>query len=276
MDVGTAPFTLQSLRDAQIDALETVRLVEANFESGISVYDNKVKIYTLDKEELESELEKAGLVLSDKVDLINVASLSTDAADIYGGLSLSTCTSGFSVENSSGTKGITTAAHCRDEQYYNGTLLPWRDASYGGSADVQWHTAPGFTVENRIKIGLNTRNITGTVERDDQPIAAYVCKYGMTTRYGCGRIADKSYTPSGSCPGAGCHWNSTFIRVEASTGQNLSKGGDSGGPFFSGTQAWGTMMRQLVVSGSSGWIRTDAVYMAVDYIGLMDVDVLTN
>ena len=46
-------------------------------------------------------------------------------ANIYGDLALSLCTSGFSVKNSAGAKGITTAGHCGNNLSYDGTNLPY-------------------------------------------------------------------------------------------------------------------------------------------------------
>ncbi len=278
VEVGTAANTLASLENAQAVATEKVKSVNMRFNSRINVPENEVEILTLDKAILESKLSGADTTLPGDVKIIEVSRLAKPATDIYGGLALNGCTSGFAVEDTSGTKGITTADHCPDSQSYNGTALDEEDDSYGGSADVRWSTAPGLTVRNKIKTGSSSsRSITGTVQRDNQPIAAYVCKYGKITHHGCGQIASKTYQPDESdmpCPG--CDWNATFIEVRASTGQRLSDQGDSGGPFYAGGNAWGTIVMDVEWWQGGNWIRSDAIYMAVDYIGLMDVDVLTH
>ena len=275
VDVGTASSTLASLRSAQTAAIEKAMSLSAVFESGINVFDNRVEIYTLDREALKSDLDGAGLTLSDKVNIVEVPHLSVPTTDIHGGLALTTCTSGFSVEHSDGTKGVTSAAHCQSDQSYMGTQLPKRDQYYGESGDVQWHTTPGFTVENRIYTDAGETDITGTLRRAYQSVASYVCKQGKETGHGCGYVADNSFRPTHACPG-GCTWNATFVLVRASTGQRLSQFGDSGGPFYSNNRAWGTMMAKREIESGGNWVRTDAVYMPIDYLDIMDVEVLTN
>ena len=87
--------------------------------------------------------------------------------------------------------------------------------------------------------------------------------------------------PSDSCNNGnqGCFWNPTFVKVRASTGQDLGNYGDSGGPWFIGRSAYGTMVWGLPVhkGNSSGtWIRTDAAYMPVDFTSLIGVEILTQ
>ena len=213
-----------------------------------------------------------GKKLPEKVDIIKVGHLSIPNAGIYGGLGLSTCTSGFSVSYADGTKGITTAAHCNDSQSFNGTDLPHEGSAEGASADVQWHTAPGFTAENRIKIGSSTRSITGTVNRNNQPIAAYVCKYGKTTGYACGQIVDKNYRRGSLCSdGRACYWSATWMKVGRDSGSFPTAGGDSGGPWFSGNQAWGIHAASQAVNG-----KVYAIYMAINYLSHIGTTVLTN
>ena len=278
VQVGTAQFTMQQLETVQAGAIEAADQTGVLFEAGINVFENRAELYATDAASLNRAIANEGLSLPAGVQVIEVSNLSEPATDIYGGLHLDPCTSGFAVEDDTGTKGITTAGHCDNDVSYNGTDLDFEYESWGGSADVQWHTKSGFTVENKIRRnkGGSTRNITGIIERDDQPISSYVCKYGKITFYGCGQIVDKSYRPTTTgCPG-GCNWNATFIKVRASNGKKLSEKGDSGGPFYSGYNAWGTMRSKIVVTVGGNWVRNDAVYMPVDYIGLMDVDVLTN
>ena len=103
--------------------------------------------------------------------------------------------------------------------------------------------------------------------RNDQAIGGYVCKYGKTTHYTCGYISDKDYQPS-YVPNA----SATFIRVDNTAGyDDLSSGGDSGGPWFLVYDAYG------VHSGSPGADKNDAIYMAVNYISPgIGVSVMTS
>ena len=152
MDVGTAPNTLESLRLAQANAIEAADSVGATFEAGINVFDNVAEIYTLEGTALRSDLEGAGKSLPSAVNIVEVGRLSENAASIYGGLSLNKCTTGFAVENSDGTLGITTAAHCEGDLYRDGKPLTKQDQYWGESGDVKWLTAPDFTVENKIRV----------------------------------------------------------------------------------------------------------------------------
>ena len=276
VDTGTAETTLKDLRKAQLETISEVEKLGLAADSGINVFDNKVELYVVDKKEIESHLTTAGRVLPERVDVIKVSNLARPASKIYGGLALSECTSGFAVQDSQGTKGITTAAHCDDSLSYSGTALIHRGEIEGGSADVQWHTTPGFTVRNRIHVGYGeTRDVTGTRHRDSQGVNAYVCKYGKITGYDCGRIVDKSYKPSWYCSDRrACYWSPTFIRVTPEDPTSLFVDlGDSGGPWFSGTTAWGTLVGWQS-EDVDGIHVTDAIYMAINYLSQIGVSVL--
>lgn len=176
---------------------------------------------------------------------------------LHGGLHLSTCTSGFTVRNSSGRKGITTSAHCGNSQSHDGKSLTFISERDGGSYDIQWHTRSSATFTNKIWDGDSHRSITATRSRSNQSVGDYVCKYGKTTGYTCGYIKTKSYCYNGAC---------TWIRV-GRNGYNLSEGGDSGGPWFNGGTAHG--------SHTLG-IGDESAYMAINYVGGIGVSVVTK
>lgn len=176
---------------------------------------------------------------------------------LHGGLHLSTCTSGFTVQNSSGKKGITTSAHCGNSQSHDGKSLNFLSERQGGSYDIQWHNRSGATFNATFWDGGAHRNVTGTRSRSNQSVGDYVCKYGKTTGYTCGYIETKSYCYDGAC---------TWIRV-GRNGYNLSEGGDSGGPWFNGGVAHG--------SHTLG-IGDDSAYMAINYVGGISVSVVIS
>lgn len=177
--------------------------------------------------------------------------------DLHGGLHLSTCTSGFTVKNSSGSRGITTSAHCGNTQSHGGKALNFRSERLGGSYDIQWHNRSGATFSATFWSGSAHRTVTGTRSRSNQSVGDYVCKYGKTTGYTCGYIETTSYCYDGAC---------TWIRV-GRDGYNLSEGGDSGGPWFNSYTAYG--------SHTLG-IGDDSAYMAVNYFGGLGVSVVTS
>lgn len=224
---------------------------------------------------INSVMSSANVRLPDKVELVEVKGLSTKSEDIYGGLNIS-CTSGFSVKDSHNTKGITTAGHCSDDLSYNGTDLDYESGEFNESYDIQWHTAPGFTVRNLVHFGHTyPRYIYGTVSASDQSVDDYVCKYGRVTGYHCGYITHVDYTPtySGSdpaChPNSDCDWKDTWIRF-AKSGSDICEPGDSGGPVVLGNDAYGT---HAFCIGSG---NTDSLYMPVDYIDDLGLTVLTD
>ena len=255
LDTRTVDVSLAQLQEVQSQAIQAIDSKAIPIESGIDVQGGKVKVYVAERDRLDEEIEEGRVTLPDRVDLVTVSAMGQKEADIYGGLALSKCTSGFSVKNSSGTKGITTAGHCDNNISYNGTDLPFKLEKEDTVYDIQWHTAPGFTVTNKIRTASSgsTRSITGTVGRNSQALNSHVCKYGKITHYTCGYIKDKNYRPSGH--------SATFILVDNTAGYNdLSSGGDSGGPWFHFNDAYGTHF------GAPADDPNDAVYMAVNFI----------
>jgi len=87
-----------------------------------------------------------------------------------------------------------------------------------------WHNPPCF------------QEITGFVSRDNQNIGDWECKYGMTTRFGCGELISKTSYCSTYAANVG-------LRLH-NDGVDLSQPGDSGGPFFSNTNALAIMSCQ--------------------------------
>ena len=174
------------------------------------------------------------------------------------------------VEDSDGTKGVTTAGHCNNNQTYDGTSLDFESEMFNSDRDVQWHTAPGFTVKNKI-LASSIRDIEGTRSTAQQTQGTYVCKRGMTTGYGCGYIVETNYLPDDdehTCQpnDSECHFADTWLRIHRD-GSVLADGGDSGGPVFKNNIAYGTIAFKL---------GDDAIYMPIDYIGKEGLFVLTD
>lgn len=228
-----------------------------------------------DRGRFDNALQRREIQLPDNVRVITVEALAEDTANIYGGLALSTCTSGFLVQNGWWpfiTKGITTAGHCPNTLSYNGSSLTFQSEKWTGSYDVQWHTASGYTVTNKIQYwdDGSTRDITATKSRNDQLIDELVCKYGKTTYYACGYIGSIDFNPQTQENNV-----ATFIRVRNTAGWDVLGGsGDSGGPWFNGNTAYG-IMKGALVPGTNGR-GTDAAYMAIDYVSGLGVSVMTS
>lgn len=260
-----AKYSLAELSAKQSAALYLARQLGFVVEVDINIKTNLVELYLTESQALESRLASAGVELPAGVVVFQVARLSVSEVDIYGGLAISTCTTGFSVKNAANTRGVSTAAHCNDAQSYAGNALTFQSADRTGNQDVQWHTAPGLTVTNQFNVGGSVRSCTATKSRTNQAVGNYVCKYGKTSGYTCGSISSTSYLSTTVTDG-----QATFIRVNNDQGYaDLSSGGDSGGPWFNSNTAYGTHV------GTPTGDDNDAFYMAINYITSLGVTVLT-
>lgn len=180
----------------------------------------------------------------------------------YGGLSLSTCTSGYSVRRTTdNAEGVSTAGHCPDSQTLQKHSLGLSVCSScqknSDSTDVQWSTTSGLNDPNMIAYSFDgtTRNITSRTDRSEMSVGSVVFHFGKTTGYGWGDIASKSYDWDGS----GSTFNATFIRVTNDDTQD----GDSGGPWFVSNSAYGTH------KGSTP--ADDPVFMAQNYMSALNL-----
>jgi len=87
----------------------------------------------------------------------------------------------------------------------------------------------------------------------DQHKGDVVCAYGATTGYGCGKIVDPAFDTYNV-------WNDRQVQ-----------GGDSGGPWFSSYDAYGTTISKVLCGG----LDCGSVYGPVDNIFYeMNVDLM--
>lgn len=248
--------------NVSIDALVGLARA-APVELSINVPENAIDVFVTAADVLDEATRRTGIQLPANAVVRVIPSLSRPQADIYGGLGLSTCTSGYGIiDLASFNRGVTTAGHCDTTQSYLGTNLPYQSSRRGGSHDEQWHTAPGFQVRNLVRDSVGTRQITAVVPRSSQAAGMFVCKYGKTTGFGCTTIASTSYLPSSGCvPNA----FATFISMK----ENITLGGDSGAPWYIQNEAYGQH-----VCGAPG---TFSVYVAADYVESgLGVEILTS
>ncbi|MEA2622119.1 MAG: hypothetical protein QOH61_1029 [Chloroflexota bacterium] len=201
-----------------------------------------------------------------------VPQLLREEVTLEAGTAITLCTAGFTVQDDhSSTEGIVTASHCPNFQNFvvGGTTynLPYHDETIGGSRDVQWNGG-GTTNVRPWAADYNGndgtpyyRVIDGQVARANQVVGAVVCKWGTSTQYTCGQIASKNSEPAAIVPNP----LPTWIYVDGGS-QNLSEGGDSGGPWYSGSLAYGV---------HHGGFGNDSVYMAINYITTLDVTLCT-
>ena len=210
----------------------------------------------------------------------SVGSLSVPAHAwrIHGGEHLTDCTSGFAVRELEGyddegnpiygDSGITSAGHCDPSQDRGPTQLRFKQGRFGVSEDVQWYTAEddNYTPDNTVWDGTGHRHVSSTRSRSQQSIGTVVCHYGKVTGHGCGSITPKTYRPQWG----GVHFKNTWILVE-NANVNLAQEGDSGGPWFVGNNAYGTTAFRV-----GDQAPYDAVYMAVNYMSALDLEILVR
>ena len=148
------------------------------------------------------------------------------------------CTTGFVVTNGTRT-GIVTAAHCPDSVTYRdaaGTQVPLEFAGGWGSRhqDVQLHVGasehkPVFRASDLDRPQLGQR------PRDRTRAGETVCHRGEASGYSCSIVDLTDFAPPGELCGGKC--TPTWVSV---AGPNC-RSGDSGGPVFSGTTAFGIL-----------------------------------
>jgi hypothetical protein len=252
IELREATFTIKELEFARAQAAEMVAKLGIRFSSGISINENLAELYVLDEKQLTTDIHNMNAELPPEVRIVRVDELPQDVVDIYGGLALSTCTSGFSVHKAStGDRGVTTAGHCADGQSWNGYYLSWMGGTTGGMYDIQWNRAdPPLNARNLVWTGTYAQAIYFVKFRASQYVGEYVCKYGKTTGFACGFIQDKNF-------------DGVNVRVNVNV-----EGGDSGGPWFQNNVAYGTTTLKY---------GNQTIYGPVDHIyNILGVNILTN
>jgi hypothetical protein len=258
VEVRAAQRTLAELEAAQKAALTTVRPLGVPVNAGINVAANRAELYVVERARLDDAIQRSSRQLPDGVVVLTVPELARPA-DVYAGLPIANgCTTGFSVAGPQGL-GTTTAAHCGHDLGPGFTFIyEWEYGPY----DLQWHTTPGQTVRSWAYDGVPSyRHVTGTRARGDQYDGEWVCKYGRTTGYGCGQIADRYFAST---------WpndDHSFVRVHHPEDAVLIRGGDSGGPWYNGGTAYGMTHANF---------GNDGIYMAINYVQYTGLTVLVN
>lgn len=258
VEVRTVVVSLKDLEAARSNAASVASKLHISFSSAVNVPENRSELYVLDTVQFVTALSQTGATLPSHVSLVRFQVLAKEVTNITGGVSLPTCTAGFSVRQSlTGIKGVTTAGHCSDSETYMGVNLPFMSQSYTGIHDIQWNRADqNFTVVNQMWDGASNRAITAVKFRAAQTVGLSVCKYGKTSGYGCGVIA--SNTQDGE-----------NIRVD----NFIVSPGDSGGPWFLSNTAYGT----TIASCTLGNGQPCAIYGPSDQIyNYLGITILTN
>ena len=173
------------------------------------------------------------------------------------------CTTGFVVTDGART-GIVTAAHCPDTLTYidpQGGEVPLSFVGGWGARyqDVQVHVAPQplephFYADARKSV---VRNLASWRRRISTRPGDAVCHRGETTGYSCAQVELTDYAPPGELCGGPC--DPVWVTVAGPS----CRGGDSGGPVFNGTIAFG-------IAKGGNYSRSGRCnfyyYMSTDYL----------
>lgn len=141
------------------------------------------------------------------------------------------CTGGFNVISSTGVTGIATAGHCenspgaqRNRPGDTSWNLTYKAGHEGQWGDFQWHTTSGTESDDfYYDESGGARDVSGQGSPVD---GQTLCRFGYTTDDECDTVTELSV-----CSGSYCRLVEMAHREAA--------GGDSGGPWYLGTVAYG-------------------------------------
>ena len=173
------------------------------------------------------------------------------------------CTTGFVVTDGV-RRGVVTAAHCPDSLTYYGPDNVGEPLDYVGQwgwgyQDVQVNVSnaalrPLFYADSARTFA---RSVSTWRARASTRAGDVVCHRGERTGYSCAQVELTDFAPAGDLCGGACL--PTWITV----GGPGCKGGDSGGPVFSGAVAFGILKGSSYrADGSCGFYY----YMSVDFL----------
>ncbi|MCY3893147.1 MAG: trypsin-like serine protease [Acidimicrobiaceae bacterium] len=204
-----------------------------------------------------------------------------------GGRAMSKCTSGFAARHE-GTDyyGLITAGHCDGTIRMHGVSLPWVYGYASVTADAEFRRIPsgsGHELRSQFAYGdqepLTIRVVRSKADRLDMH-GRYVCHQGGVSGVSCGTVTNIHHRPTkeGACrvssngDSTTCH--SVFVRVYGSSLEACA--GDSGGPWFSSSKAYG-IHKSSQRTGKCSDIGTYATFSAIDEVEeFLDAEILIN
>ncbi|NUW39019.1 hypothetical protein [Nonomuraea rhodomycinica] len=272
---GGRPYSEEELRQA----LRTTHyeiLARPGVATSAGEYDVETGVVTIEaqpkepitdpaaKERFRAALQPARLATANpaiKVD-IEVADQVESQPQAYlrgGGLLNTTgaetvCTTGFTVKKGS-TTGISTASHCSDDsklRYHNHdtneyTIVTRKGRHSGGHGDVAWYSRGSYTAAKTFYYNKGKTRYVDETRWAVQGVR--LSNYGRTSGY---KSSAKIYRIN-LCVDRECD----LVAMD----KMVTKGGDSGGPWFNGTSAYGI---------HKGWVKLGgkkrSVYSEVRYL----------
>ena len=160
-----------------------------------------------------------------------------------------TCTSGFTAYHS-GTKqyGLITAGHCKKPTWTTqGVELAFKSRVHDASNDAAFYVIPAgqsHSVTHKIRCSNNSGTVQTCPINSIGPgrlfmLDHYVCHMGTNSGVSCGTVDNIRYLPNldDGCDGNGTACRAVFVRASGPDMRNCS--GDSGGPVYSYSAAYG-------------------------------------
>ncbi|MEV0202590.1 S1 family peptidase [Nonomuraea sp. NPDC050691] len=164
------------------------------------------------------------------------------------------CTTGFTVKKGS-TTGISTAAHCGDDsklRYHNHdtndyTIVTRKSRHEGGHGDMAWYSRGGYTAAKTFYYNKGKTRYVDETRWAVQGVR--LSNYGRTSGY---KSSAKIYRIN-VCVDRVCD----MVAMDKMN----TKGGDSGGPWFNGTSAYGIHMGWAKIGGKKRSMYSEVRYL---------------
>lgn len=232
--ISNYSFSFLQEQRAIID--EKLALGDVDYSISIDVIGNKLELSGPNTDDLRNALE----TVPDYVRIVKGPGRPdiAQSTNIYGGLRIDDnvnrpCTTSFTVENASATRGIATAGHCNSGTSYSigGKAATAMGSNYSGNIDARWFRVVGELHVSQANLGptAGIRPVTSLTPLSSQGVGSTVCFYGhKTNKSFCGQIQRKDHywqDSAGTTGGIG-----PFVSVKVSGQTVICQGGDSGGP----------------------------------------------
>jgi hypothetical protein len=258
--------------------------------SMVDIMQNRVEfdILNTEKSNLNNAIKNNTIAIPDNVYISYIDSFpQLNTSTVYGGLMMDGGTTGFSVKNAAGTRGIITAGHIDqpqgiidvEGQRVDATL---QNRSFGGYYDTGFWTCPAGTTINYncayYRLGYNNylvAPVTGTSGVSSQRVGQTVSKQGMATGYTSGQITNLECGIYVLYQGS--YYYLLLVQVNNCFNYNrIAQEGDSGCPWFNGDGGTGLLALGTHSSATNlGVTPQYAYYMPINYINTLGVTVLT-
>ncbi|NGY65575.1 hypothetical protein G7043_42450 [Lentzea sp. NEAU-D13] len=237
------------------------RLVGIGFQDVVTSFDettSTVEAVATRRPNLPAQAQQVLSRLSaDEARGVRLALIDDDVASdeqAFGGMSVQDdgvfeCTSGWAVQNGSGTTGVTTAGHCDGiNQIVDpavGTHAVVHQAEHRGEwGDVEWKTSAVAEPDDFYASATEVRDVAAVEPRASITVGEAVCVYGRSSNSrDCG---DTVFRTSISCTNSGV-FNDRLVAMNA---KNTTIGGDSGGGWSFNFTAFGSHKGGCTVDGS--------------------------